>query len=127
MGRRSKRTPAVVSAVLEALAAGHARWPAAALAGIGGTTLARWIEDDPDLAARVAQAEALAEANHLAVITRAAEAGTWQAAAWWLERRAPERWGRRRTTADQADRSAGTIILRWADEHDAASDPLGAP
>jgi len=114
-----------VSAVLEALAAGHARWPAAALAGIGGTTLARWISEDPELAARIAQAEAQAEIDHLSVITRAAESGTWQAAAWWLERRAPERWGRRRKDADIGSRSAESVILRWPDEHDAACDRVG--
>ena len=31
----------------------------------------------------------------MALIAKAAGEGNWQAAAWWLERRFPERWGRR--------------------------------
>jgi len=114
MGRRTKRNPAVVAAILEALAAGQARGTAAALAGIGATTLARWVADDPDLACRVEQAEAHAVRDALGVIHRAAESGTWQAAAWWLERRYPADWGRNRR-ADQGLLPEEIVIL-WPEE-----------
>lgn len=42
----------------------------------------------------VQKAEATAEARNLTIINKAAEKN-WQAAAWYLERRAPDRWGRR--------------------------------
>jgi len=125
MGRRTKRNPAVVAAILEALAAGQARGTAAALAGIGATTLARWVADDPDLACRVEQAEAQAVRDALGVIHRAAESGTWQAAAWWLERRYPEVWSRR--PRDPAPGSVGPVIIRWADDPEPADHALQAP
>jgi hypothetical protein len=34
------------------------------------------------------------ETNYVNVIKKAAESGTWQAAAWMLERKFPDRWGR---------------------------------
>lgn len=52
-----------------------------------GTPLARLRE-------RLAEAEALAALGWLAKIERAADEGDWRAAAWKLERRYPEAWGR---------------------------------
>jgi len=43
----------------------------------------------------VQEATAKAEQKYVGVITDAANKGTWYAAAWWLERRYPDRWGRR--------------------------------
>lgn len=40
-------------------------------------------------------AEAAAEALRISQIQRAGADGCWQAAAWWLERMFPERWGKR--------------------------------
>ncbi len=42
----------------------------------------------------VKKARATAEAYHLRNVRDAGET-SWQASAWWLERSAPERWGRR--------------------------------
>ena len=36
----------------------------------------------------------------LALITQAAQKGSWQAAAWKLERRNPAKWGRQRIEAE---------------------------
>lgn len=54
------------------------------------------------------QALALAEINDLERIDNAAEQGVWQAAAWRLERRFPERWG----TQKEALRELNKIIER---------------
>jgi hypothetical protein len=40
------------------------------------------------------RAEHKAEARFVGFIARAAHAGTWQAAAWWLDRRLPQDYGR---------------------------------
>jgi len=42
----------------------------------------------------VEKARAAAEVQAVALIRQAAMGGTWQAAAWYLERSAPTRWGR---------------------------------
>ena len=87
--------------VVGALKAGNYIETAAALVGIHHDTLRDWIKKgrkgDPRyevLANDVAQAIASAEARDLAVIGKAANEH-WQAAAWRLERRFNDRWGRK--------------------------------
>lgn len=61
----------------------------------------------------VIKAQADAEVRDLAIISKAAE-DHWQAAAWKLERRNPDRWGRRRTEISGPD--GGPIAVdNWAD------------
>jgi hypothetical protein len=48
--------------------------------------------------AAVRQARAIAEIRGLAAAQRAARAGDWRAAAWWLEHVRPERYVPRRYT-----------------------------
>ena len=104
MGRPSKLTPEVQDRIVQAIAAGNYLEVAAAYAGIGKTTLYRWLEhaDDPKSDDRyrhfreaVESARAQAEVRNVALIQKAANDGTWQAAAWHLERTAWQRWGRR--------------------------------
>ena len=45
----------------------------------------------------VARARAEAEGAHIKNIRRAADNGTWQASAWFLERSFPKKWGKRST------------------------------
>lgn len=47
-----------------------------------------------DFRAAVERARAEAEATLVARVAKAAQNGSWSAAAWLLERRAPERWGK---------------------------------
>lgn len=43
----------------------------------------------------VKRARAEAEGAHIRNIRRAADNGSWQASAWWLERSFPKKWGKR--------------------------------
>jgi hypothetical protein len=126
MARPTKRNPIVEEHILRALAEGNARWPAAALAGISGTSLSRWMAEDEDFALRVQQAEAMAIQDHLEVIKQAADSGTWQAAAWWLERRHPDQWGRNRRPDEMLDKPE-VVVLRWADDPDEGVRPSTRP
>jgi transposase len=71
--------------------------------GIGKTTFYRWLEAGDsaqsgifrDFWNAIKKAEAEAETKYTGVIKDAANTGNWTAAAWWLERRYPERWGKR--------------------------------
>ena len=53
-----------------------------------------------DFADAVEKARASATITNLAVIRQAAQNGTWQAAAWWLERTQPHKYGRFQRTED---------------------------
>lgn len=113
VGRPSKFTPEACESILLGIRGGNYLNVACELAGVSYRTFRRWmvIAEDPDgdpayaeFAEKVAQAEAQAEAANIAVIRQAARPtknrqGDWKAAAWLEERRHPQRWGRRDTTA----------------------------
>ena len=97
-GRPSKFVPEAAAAVLEHVRRGAPRHIAANAAGLGRSTLMRWMargkkerrgqfRDFWD-ALKKAEAELIIELVQR--INAAAERGTWQAAAWTLERRHPE-------------------------------------
>lgn len=88
MGRTPKRSPEREQAILNALRVGNTRRAAIAAAEVSVQTFYNWLEDLTFLDA-VQKAEAEAEQRFLGQVARAAAGGTWQAAAWWLERRMP--------------------------------------
>ena len=105
MGRPTKLTDNTQQAILDAIRLGMYQEQAALLAGIHRRTFHRWIErgktglpeDEPyrHFCHAVEKARAEVEADHLTTIQQAARRGTWQAAAWFLERSFPQRYGRR--------------------------------
>jgi len=107
MARPSKLTPEVQEKIARAIRAGNYPEVAARHAGIHPATYYRWMErgelegdapeDDPyrSFRAEVERALADAEAGEVGLIIQSAKAGDWRAAAWLLERRFGERWGRR--------------------------------
>jgi hypothetical protein len=85
------------------LRAGNPIKVAADFANVGERSVYEWLSeaagDDPrprvvQLAQAIKEARAGAQASALQVVTRAANTGTWQAAAWFLERSNPANWGR---------------------------------
>lgn len=125
-GRRSKLTPELVQAFTDALVEGNCIETAAALAGISHTTYYRWLEAGRKAKAgafwefceAVKKAEAKAEADRVRRIQTAGKDGNWQADAWWLERRRPERWGRReRHELSGLGGEAITILVKYADDN----------
>jgi hypothetical protein len=82
--------------------AGNYAETAAAACGINRDTLREWIKRGAregagryhDLAVAIDEASGHAEVRAVAIIGKAAET-QWQAAAWMLERKHPDRWGKR--------------------------------
>ncbi len=107
MARPSKRTPEVETAILNALRVGNTRTDSALAAGIGIGTLGAWCRQYPQFRADVERAEAEARLRFVGIIATAART-SWQAAAWFLERRVPEYWARRERVevATEAKREA---------------------
>lgn len=94
MGRRTKRSDEREAALMSSLRLGNTRRAAAAFAGISHDTFYQWMKEQT-FADAVSKAEADAEARFLAQVAKAAADGTWTAAAWWLERRRPDDYGRK--------------------------------
>jgi transposase len=94
--------------IIEAIEEGTPHDTAAALAGIGKTAFYDWLKKGEETESgkyykfysAVKQAEATAEAKRIERINKAGEDGDWKADAWYLERRYPEKWGRRVISAD---------------------------
>jgi transposase len=117
MARPTKRTPERETRLLEALRAGNTRRASCAYAGIDQDTLANWLRRWSDFSDAVEKAEADAEIRNVAIIQKAASE-TWQAAAWWLERRRPAEY-RQRQEVTGADGGALKIIVEYAPDTDA--------
>lgn len=116
-GRRSLLTPEMEERILTAVRAGNYLDDAARYAGITDRTIFNWMKRgrdaldaaggdddlvDPDeqmyvrFFRSVERARSAAVVRNLSIIQRAAEVN-WQAAAWYLERTNPRKWGRRDT------------------------------
>lgn len=104
VGRPTKLTPEIQERIVDLLKAGNYVETACAIVGIGRTTYYDWMKkaDESSRANKytrfqdaVRQAEAWAEARNVAILSKLAEKH-WQASAWWLERKHPERWSRDR-------------------------------
>lgn len=114
VGRPSKRTPEREARLIEALRAGNTRKAACHYAGIEPRTFERWMKLYVGFVAAIQKAEGDAEVRMVAQIAQAAQAGTWTAAAWWLERRRPDDYGRR-DRIDMATTGDSTIRVEYAD------------
>lgn len=106
-GRPSKLTPEVQDTICKYLRAGNSFKTACECAGIGYATGKQWRQRGEDrhpdresgedyvaFVAAIQRAEEEAIARNVALIQKAGAEGTWQASAWFLERRRPEEWGR---------------------------------
>lgn len=114
MGRPTKLTPERHARIVQMISTGAYAHIAAQASGINPGTYYDWMargrdcdrddegnpttDDDAPYAEfhdAVKEAEAKAEAVAIGRIQQAANGGTWQAAAWYLERKYSDRWGRK--------------------------------
>jgi hypothetical protein len=96
MARPTKFNDERAELICVALRKGGTRKAACDVVGVSQDSFARWLDRYADFADLVKRAEAEAEAEMVGAI-HAASKETWQAAAWWLERRRNEDWGRKDT------------------------------
>lgn len=102
MGRKSKLTDEVANAICESIRRGNYAQVAARAAGISPPTYYSWLSRGEQAKSGKyvefldAIKEAEAEAEHRAVkVVADAMPSDWKAAMTYLERRYPDRWGRR--------------------------------
>lgn len=116
-----KLTPELQACIVENITNGNYLAVAAQCAGINKSTHCRWMDKGRNDLARgettiysdyfekVTTARAVAESANVFVIKNATH-DNWQAAAWWLERTFPDRWGRRdRMSLEHTGRNGGPI------------------
>ncbi|MBH8598606.1 MULTISPECIES: hypothetical protein [unclassified Thermoactinomyces] len=102
MARPTKLTPDIQKKIVSIIRLGHYIETAAAYAGISKQTIYNWMRQGAreekgkyrNFHDAVTKALAEAEIRELAYIDQAAKKGSWQAAAWILSRRFPNRWGK---------------------------------
>ena len=114
MAGKKKISEEKIKQIVEAVRAGNFIETAAAFAGLSKQTLYNWLKEGmrerdrrengekPDrtkdmyvkFSIDIEQAMAEAEMRDVEIITKAAEQ-QWQAAAWRLERKFPDRWGKK--------------------------------
>jgi transposase len=143
-GRPTKLTAELQAKVCDAIRAGNYLETAAAFAGIRKATFHNWLRRGARqtqgiyhaFSEAVEKALADSEARDVALIAKAAADGQWQAAAWRLERKFPERWGRRdrhqvdaniqgtvKVTPDDAIQELVGLLATRAPRGGAAEDP----
>ncbi len=117
-GRPTKLTPELHAEIVRTVKAGNYFETAAAMAGVERATLREWIKRGvraktgayAAFAADIEQAMAHAEVVDVIGIRKAGEK-EWTARAWLLERRFPDRWGRK-----SADVTINLVQTpQWAD------------
>lgn len=120
-GRPTKLTPELQERVAAHVAAGAYVETAVAACGISKTSFYEWLRrgaeenEGPhrEFLDAVEKAQAEAELKDLENITRAAAEGNWQASAWRLERKFPDRWARReRMRLEHTGKDDGPIAVQ---------------
>lgn len=99
---KGKLTPELQQKICDYISQGNYNDTACKAVGISTQTFYVWLKRGAestrgiyaDFSGAVKKAQAQAEAWHLSQITAASRRGIWQASAWYLERKHPERWGR---------------------------------
>ena len=101
MGRPTKLTPETQQLIIQSLSVGATHRLACQYAGIDEDTFYTWMDKGhkghapyAEFAEQVKKTEGRAATGWLAKIEAAANEGNWQAAAWKLERRYPNEYGR---------------------------------
>ena len=109
MGRPCKLDDLTAERIVQAVKIGAPWYMAAAAGGVNAATLRDWKArakdgEEPFAAfyARLQKAEAEGACAVLDIIQSAAREGTWQAAAWILERRYPKQFALRKPEPQQA-------------------------
>jgi len=123
-GRKTKYTPEVVERITHAIRLGATHRLACLYAGVSHETFYRWLSEKPDFYDAVKLAEGAGAVGWLAKIEQAAQSGEWTAAAWKLERRYPDEYGRRVQDTRLSGGDGGPIRIETYD-YGAAAAALG--
>ena len=85
-GYMAKYSSEMTADICKWLRAGSSQRDSAVLAGISEDTFYTWIKEKPEFSEAIKKAEQECKARNIAIIQKAGEK-SWQAAAWYLERK----------------------------------------
>jgi len=102
-GAPNKYTPERVERIITAIRMGATQRLAASYAGVDEETIIRWRKVHLEFLDAFKTAEGEASVGWLRKIEEAADGGAWQAAAWKLERRYPDEYGRHNVSVTGAN------------------------
>lgn len=124
MARKSKLTEELIKEAYRLVSAGNYIKDIPPILGIDDSTWFRWLNEGEkaksgmkrEFYETVKKAEKDAIARNVALIQRAAQEGNWQAAAWWLERKYFEDWGRKERVDLAADKDGFKVVVEYIDK-----------
>jgi hypothetical protein len=90
--------------IVKSLKTGCSRRDAYGYAGIDQNTFHHWMDADREFKESIEKAECEAAVHYTSIIISAADKKNWQAAAWWLERKRPDDFGRKDRTVIAGDK-----------------------
>lgn len=96
---KEKLTKSDVKEILRLIQTGASNKDVCYVIGVAESTFYRWLkepktENQRELCKSIKKAEVSRKLWHINQINRAAEEGTWQASAWYLERRYPQEFAK---------------------------------
>lgn len=109
MARPSKLNAATEKVMLDALRAGATRTAAFEAAGVARSKISVYMRRFGTFRDAVLEAEASAEIRAVVTIRQAINGGGWRAAAWWLEHRRSDEWGKVDRVELEVKRAAASI------------------
>lgn len=119
-GRKLKYTPETVELIVQALKLGATERLACEYANISQETYYNWKRNKAEFLEKVKTAQGQAAVVLLARIQQEAREGSWQAAAWLLERRYPDEYGRKYITNQHVGADGGDlrVVVRYVEGAD---------
>ena len=115
MARPSKCTPETTAEIIKWLRAGNSQKDSALLSGISEKTYYEWMKTKREFRKPIKKAERECKARNIAIILKASEK-SWQAAAWYLERRYSSEFALKTVTEHQGGDKPLMIALNTRNE-----------
>jgi hypothetical protein len=94
-GRSNGFNKNIAKKIIDTLSDGNTLTASVKNAGISYDRFLRWQKENTNFANDLEKAEAQAEVGHVSNVKKASDNGSWQASAWWLERRRHGDWRKR--------------------------------
>lgn len=107
-----KYTPELVEQLIKYIEAGNYNKTACEAVGLGESTFYEWMKEKPEFAESIKKAEAKAITRNLIIIQTAAQK-SWQAAAWFLERRYFDLFGKKEKIGGLDD---SPLVVKFKDD-----------